>query len=137
MTNAAGRRHRTARRLGAVLAGVALAAVLGASPADAHSRRGHAGGAFVHGRHHVVHGRFAVPHRIPVHRVHVYRPYYHGRVFFKPHRHFHAVYHFPVYTAYGIAYEPYYYCDGALFLPPYYGGYVSYSSPRFGVFVGF
>lgn len=137
MRSAGGRGLRTARRLGAVLAAAAIAAVLGASPADAHPRRGHGGHKLAHRHHHVVHGRFAVPHRIPVHRAHVYSPYYHHRVFFKPHRHFHFVYHFPIYTAYGVVYEPYSYCDGVLFVPPYYGGYVSYSSPRFGVFVGF
>lgn len=129
MNIAGGRGHRMARRLGAVLAAAAVAAVLGASPADAHSP-------FAHRHHHAVRHGFVVPHHIPVHRVHVFRPFFHSRVFFKPHRHFHAVYHFPIFTAYGVIYKPYSYCDGVLFFPPY-GGYVSYSSPRFGVFVGF
>jgi hypothetical protein len=88
-----------------------------------------------HGRRHV-HGdhpapRYAVrhPHALPpplvapiVLRhasVQAYAPYYRGSVYFEPHGHHHAVYHFPVRTGYGYApYTPHHYCRGTLVGPP-------------------
>ncbi len=122
------------------LAGGVLMLTLGASPAEAHSQKWHRGGGHRHHRvvshHHRHDARFVVPHRIVTSRAYVYRPYLHNRLYFAPHHHYHAVYRFPVYTAYGVTYEPSYYCDGVLF-DPYPSGYVSYASPRFGVFIGF
>ncbi len=84
-----------------------------------------------HGRHARA---FSIPSVIHRSRFDDYRPYYHGRAYYRPHRHHHAVYHFPVYRDHGYAYEPFAYCDGRL-----YGarGYVSYDGPRFGLRVGF
>ena len=68
-------------------------------------------------RHEVV-----VPRRISRRHVDLYRPYFAGEVYYRPHRHDHAVYYFPVRTRRGIAWEARYYCRGEL-LP---GGHVAY-----------
>ncbi len=60
-----------------------------------------------------------VPSRIPVYRVESYRPYYMGRVYFRPHRHVHAVYAFPVRGAY----VPHVYCEGVLIRTGFVPGY--------------
>ena len=44
-----------------------------------------------------------------------YRDYHRGRVYYKAHRHYHAVYRFPVYTRAGRDYQPHYYCNGELY----------------------
>ena len=73
-------------------------------------------------RHHIVevprrdhqhsqHYRIEVPTRIHSHHhVSTYRSYYNGRAWFRPHRHYHTVYHFPVRTVDGWFSQPHYYC---------------------------
>ena len=128
--------HRAVR----ILAGagvLALALLVAASPAAAHDKykkhgKGHGKkhspyvgvyspyhGTSHHGRHYGRkhgHDRFVVPRAIHRHHVGKYERYYHGRSYYRPHRHHHTVYAFPVfYDMYGYpypdpAYVPYAYC---------------------------
>jgi hypothetical protein len=75
---------------------------------------------------------FVVPLRIRRAELVRYRPYYHENLFHAPHGHDHAVYYFPIPTAWGYAYEPRHYCAGDLFR-----GYVAYDGPRVSVRLGF
>jgi hypothetical protein len=139
--------HRTASILGIV---AMLAATT--EPALAKPKHGHPyGHGHGHGRHscsdddHRYHRHhrptasryehrhpvFAAPPRV-LHRVEVYEPYYERTVYFRPHRHRHAVYTFPVAVAHGYAYQPYQYCEGRLFR-----GFVEYAGPRVHVGIGF
>ncbi|MBI4161718.1 MAG: hypothetical protein HY509_04645, partial [Acidobacteria bacterium] len=105
-----------------------MALSLWASPdtalADHRSRRApvfqhrhHRHGPRVAPRHYGHPGRFVVPPRIHSHRLQYYRPYYHGRVYFAPHRHHHFAYQFPYYGPYGfVEFRPYYYCGDDLFV---------------------
>lgn len=78
-----------------------------------YGERGH----LFHGKRQDRHGRFIVPRHIHRHHVGLYRPYYSGRAYFGPHRHYHVVYYFPVATPYGYyEYRPHFYCDGKLFI---------------------
>jgi hypothetical protein len=113
-----------------------LAALLfaSASPAEARSK-----GNRVHSRSHVVHKvqklhkPFVVPRHVSFRTVRVYDPFFNGRVFFSPHRHFHRVYRFPVVTTYGVVYQPYSYCGDELFT----GGYVAFGGPHISARVRF
>jgi hypothetical protein len=90
------------------------------------------------GRHHAYHGRarvhgsFVIPDYIAHSHAGSYRPYYHGRTYFRPHRHHHAVYYFPVYTPAGYVLQPHSYCGGRL-----HTGYVAYRGPNFSLSVSF
>ncbi len=129
------------------IAGLVL--LLGATPAPALAGgkdrgHGHKHGHYKHGhykhdrgqkhghykhryRDHGYGGHFSIPARIHLEKHHrAYRDYYHGRSYYRPHRHHHVVYHFPVYTEFGVVYRPHSYCDGHL-----YRGYISYDGPRF------
>jgi len=68
-------------------------------------------------RHEVV-----APRRITRRQAGPFQPYFAGEVYYRPHRHDHAVYYFPVRTARGVVYEARYYCRGAL----HNGGHVAY-----------
>ena len=68
-------------------------------------------------RHEVV-----VPRRIDRRRAGPYQPYFAGEVYYRPHRHSHALYYVPVRTARGVVYEARYYCRGEF----YNGGHVAY-----------
>jgi hypothetical protein len=91
-----------------------------------------------HGRHGAYYGRarvrgaFVIPGHIGHGHAHVYRPYYHGRTFFAPHRHYHAVYYFPVYTPSGYVLRPHSYCGGSL-----HRTHVAYRGPRISIGVSF
>jgi hypothetical protein len=63
-----------------------------------------------------------VPRRISRRQVAQFRPFFAGEVYYRPHRHDHAVYYFPVRTRRGIVYEARYYCRGSL----HDGGHVAY-----------
>ena len=65
---------------------------------------------------------FVVPVRLSPQALATYRDYHYGRIYYRPHRHHHAVYNFPVYTNAGWAYRSHYYCNGAL-----YAGHVPYN----------
>jgi hypothetical protein len=108
------------------LAGIALAVTLMASSSPA----------LAHGKHkrikkhhrHVVHvssseyrapvvyrvRRFVVPTRIRSRVMPAYRPYYSHRIYDPFHRHYHAVYRFPVVRPEGVFYAPHVYCEGRL-----------------------
>jgi len=53
-----------------------------------------------------------------LHRAHVsaYRSFYHGRSYYSPHHHYHAVYRYPVYYGGHVSYRPYSYCNNSLFI---------------------
>lgn len=92
---------------------------------------------------------FVAPRHVAFRTVRTFDPFFSGRVFYAPHNHFHVVYRFPVYTAYGVVYQPYSYCGDDLYNGYGYDGYgsssygyapsghVSVVGPRFGVSVGF
>jgi hypothetical protein len=148
--------HLGARALMTAAFGLALALMVSSSPALAHGKHGrdrarHGRHHRVHHRHHhkyyrppVVHHRhrsefvrravrFAVPHRIYTHSLPHYRSYYRGRSYYRPHRHDHAVYMFPVSTPYGVVYRPHAYCGDRLFVD----GVIDLGSVRLGVRLGF
>jgi hypothetical protein len=68
---------------------------------------------------------FLVPRHIGPAARGTFRPYYHELVYFRPHRHHHAVYFFPVRTRFGWTWQPHSYCEGNLFR-----GRVAYDGPR-------
>jgi hypothetical protein len=79
-------------------------------------------------RHHPsahFHRRFVAPPTIRSAHFKTYRPYYHGRMYYRPHRHEHAVYYFPVRTRVGYAWRPHSYCNGKL-----YRAHLSYHGPQ-------
>jgi hypothetical protein len=118
----------------------ALTALLFTSPVEA-GRRHHKH--YKPHKHHNKHHRFYIDHGyrhapkpfiVPghIHRRYraEYRPYFVGDIYFRPHRHYHATYVFPVRTRYGIAYREYEYCRGDLFIRnqfSYHGRKVSFS----------
>ncbi len=57
-----------------------------------------------------------VPRRLSYGERRALRPYYAGRVFYRPHHHHHMAYHFPVFVNGIVMYRPYYYCEDHLFL---------------------
>ena len=60
--------------------------------------------------------RFGVPRRIAIRADVVrYRSYYHHRVYFRGHGHYHRVYQFPIYSKSRRSMRSYSYCDGALY----------------------
>lgn len=129
-------------RLGAFgVAGlVSLALLLAPAPAEAkhgHSRKSH--WQHRHSEHRRDHRpAFVVPRFIPAPRVVEYRPYFHARTWYRPHRHRHVVYRFPVYTEFGVAYRPYTYCGDHLFrVDDDVHGRIAFSGPNFGVNIGF
>jgi hypothetical protein len=125
----------------ALLGSAALMATIFAQPANAHPRHAkkkhrHDRVVYVprHAHDHVrVQRVFRVPQQIHRRVRAQYRPYYEGAVWYRPHRHAHTVYHFPVLTPNGYVYRPHEYCQGGL----YTGGYVAYNSPRVSFRIGF
>lgn len=102
-----------------------------------HHRHHHGHGhAHHHHGHHVSRPYVIVPQRIHRAQVAVYEPYYWGRVYHRPHRHYHVLYRFPVYTPFGLAYELHPYCGGRLFVAGHHG-YIDYAGPRFHIAVDF
>lgn len=57
-----------------------------------------------------------VPHRISARHRHDYGRFYRGRVYYKRHRHHHALYRFPIFVDGRLVYRNYAYCGDALFL---------------------
>jgi hypothetical protein len=109
----------------------AISALLFTSPAEAHRRHKHKGhkhhGVKVHKHHGVYiksaprvryhHGpAFVVPRKIGRRNAAVYRANWGGEFFFRPHRHYHDIYVFPVHTRRGVFYREYEYCRGRLFI---------------------
>ncbi len=78
-------------------------------------------------------GHFEIPRAIHRHGYHPYRDYYHGRVYYRGHGHYHDVYRFPVYSGYRVDYRPYAYCDGGFFA----SGYFGLRGPVFSIGIGF
>ncbi len=119
------------------LAALSCALLTPAMANDTRRPRGHHGSHHVKLRHHDArHGnhfydrhhyryrthRFNSGHHgfvVPVHLTHTalatYHDYHLGRIYYRPHRHYHAVYNFPVHTNAGWVYQPHYYCNGDLY----------------------
>lgn len=139
------------------IAAVATLALLLPTGAEAGQRHGKSRHHHKHKRHHVQrvyrpapvkvhvhhprhHGRyvgraFHVPRRIVRRQFEAYNPYFHGKIYFAPHRHRHDVYYFPVRTRFGWEYRPHYYCRGELFLDT--RGHVSYHGRNVSVHLDF
>jgi len=66
----------------------------------------------------VVRGGFVVPVVIRGERARVYRHYYRGRAYAPAHRHYHAVYRFPVAEGRGYVWRSHAYCGGELYREP-------------------
>ena len=133
---------RRGLRLGVFTAVAVSALLLSAAPAEAGNRHRHRGQR--HGHHACVQGshghgaRFDVPVRIYAGGYPRYREYYRGAAYYRPHRHEHAVYYFPVRVATGVIYQPHYYCGAELYAGHDRAhGYVSYAGPRVQVGVRF
>lgn len=122
---------------------VSLALLLGPAPAEAghgHHKKSHP--------HHWKQGRghrpvFVVPSYIPARHVVEYQPYFVARSWYRPHRHRHVVYRFPVYTDFGMVYRPYTYCGDHVFYGDGFRGYdddvhgrVAVAGPNFGLSIG-
>ena len=45
-----------------------------------------------------------------------FQPFYAGRVYYRPHHHYHATYNLPVVVNHHVVYRPYNYCRGHLFV---------------------
>ncbi len=78
--------------------------------------------------------RGTVPRKISMRGHNPYDLHYAGRSYYRPHRHHHSVYRFPVLIGGRVAYRPYDYCGDSLFLSgtvslPYLAFGVSYGSP--------
>ena len=78
--------------------------------------------------------RFEIPRYLRKHHVRHYNDYFDGYVYFRPHRHRHAVYVFPVYIDGYWSWRPHYYCEGDLF---HGHGSVGYDGRRFSFRLGF
>jgi hypothetical protein len=107
-------RTKMARVLG--IAGIAAAA-LAMTPSPAQALPFPPSPRDIHNRVvHDVRRLLEVPRTI--HRAHVnsFRSFSRGTSYYAPHRHHHAVYHFPVYAGSRVVYRPYYYCNDALFI---------------------
>ena len=65
---------------------------------------------------------FVVPRQIVHGHGENYRRFHHGSVYYRPHRHHHTVYNFPVYTDAAYVYQQHYYCQGALYQHPHRSG---------------
>ncbi len=70
----------------------------------------------VAGKHAGHHYRdFVVPDRFRRGHYKRYKSYYHSRIYYGDHGHYHRVYRFPVYEDHRWIYRPHAYCDGAFF----------------------
>jgi hypothetical protein len=105
-----------------LFAAAAIAALLFTSPAQAHRRNK----IKVHKHHGVYvksaprihhHGpAFVVPKKIGRRDAAALRASWAGDLYFRPHRHHHAIYVFPVHTKHGVIYREFEYCRGRLFV---------------------
>ncbi|MDH3628502.1 MAG: hypothetical protein OES25_12730 [Acidobacteriota bacterium] len=77
--------------------------------------------------------RFTAPRLIVRNQAHRYDPYYFDDFYYRPHRHQHSVYRFPVRIEGRWVHRPFEYCEGSLFVS---GGF-SVERPRFRVSVNF
>jgi hypothetical protein len=76
---------------------------------------------------------FHAPARMQHHLVAEYRPFFAGDIYFGPHRHYHAIYLFPVQTGHGVVYREFEYCGGDLF----FRNQISYSGANVSFNIGF
>lgn len=77
--------------------------------------------------------RFELPRVIVRADTRRYDRYYNNDFYYRPHRHRHSVYNFPVRIDGHWVQRPYEYCDGALFV----SGHVTIERPRFSLSFGF
>ena len=134
--------RRMLRIATAALAALVLSAGVFAPTADAHGKpkKHHKQRHEQHHRHvydHTAdrhgHAHFVVPQRIRGGHVARFESYHSGRIWYAPHRHYHAVYQFPVVAGYGVAYVPHAYCGETLYAT----GHLAVAGPRFGLYIGF
>ena len=57
-----------------------------------------------------------LPRRIHDQHKRLFRNFFSGRVYYRPHQHYHTIYRLPVYTRSSVVYRPYSYCNDALFM---------------------
>jgi len=82
---------------------------------NGHRGRGHAYGHYQKARVYASPG-WVVPRRIYVDNRGAYQPYFNGRVYYGPHRHYHSTYRFPVWVNGYEVYRPYSYCGDQIFI---------------------
>ena len=80
-----------------------------------HRGHGHAYGHYDRTRRYSAPG-WAVPRRIYVDNRSTYQPYFYGRAYYGPHRHYHTAYQFPVFVNGFVTYRPFYYCGEQIFV---------------------
>jgi hypothetical protein len=59
---------------------------------------------------------FHAPARMHQRHRNDYRSFFAGDTYFRPHRHYHAVYVFPIRTRHGVVYREFEYCRGDMFV---------------------
>jgi hypothetical protein len=93
-----------------------LSAIPTVSFADnGHRGRGHAYGHYKKARVYSA-PSWVVPRHIYVENYNTYQPYFRGRAYYGPHRHYHSTYQFPVYVNGFVVYRPYAYCGDQIFI---------------------
>ncbi len=110
------RRQRTRFLMVASTLVVATLVSMSVSARDEHSKKWERHGSTRHEKRIRAYHDREVPKRIHYRERRALRPYYAGRVFYRPHRHHHVAYHFPVFVNGIVNYRPYYYCEDHLFL---------------------
>jgi len=110
--------RRTCRNLAFALPTLML--LLSAMPTDSVADSAHHGRGHAYGHRQPAHVRmnpgWAVPRRIYVDNRGTYQPYFYGRAYYGPHRHYHTTYQFPVYLNGSVVYRPYSYCGDQIFI---------------------
>ena len=112
-----GKTKRSVRALGLAAAILAAGLIAFPSPAQARDYHGKQRGHRKHVARHDGHRNNYqhVPRRFRAHERRAYHQYYRGRSYYRPHRHHHEVYRFPVYLRGRIIYQPYAYCGDQVF----------------------
>ena len=64
----------------------------------------------------VIRPNVVVPHAISFRHPGPFGQFYAGRVYYRPHHHYHATYNLPVVVNHRVVYRPYNYCRGQLYL---------------------
>lgn len=79
---------------------------------------------------------YDVPRHIRHDHRHHYKRHHYKRSYFRPHRHYHEVYRFPVYTSYGRYWEYVPYCNGEVYYDGLHGSFGFYGD-RVRIRIGF
>ena len=106
---------RTWKKLTLVLP--ALILLLSAIPTVSLADSGHRGRGHAYKKARVYSApNWVVPRHIYVENYNTYQPYFRGRAYYGPHRHYHSTYQFPVYVNGLAVYRPYAYCGDQIFI---------------------